>query len=156
MLGDFQEAFVFFWFDFPLPTCVHVSRCGDVYITSNSCCSVLLFLYYLKCNVPFPFSLKHVPCFVILVWLQYSRWVCIIYEDLLVLFCFVSWYAIIKKYAAPPITNEMWYLKDLNKTQVISFHHVLFCYSQSVGLTHTVWICPFETESSPSDWTIRK
>lgn len=31
---------------FSLPTCVQVSRCGDVYNTNNSCCSVLFFFLY--------------------------------------------------------------------------------------------------------------
>lgn len=42
MLGYFQEAFLFFFFRFIFYFCVHVSRCGDVYNTSNSCCSVFI------------------------------------------------------------------------------------------------------------------
>lgn len=67
-------SFYYFFLLFSLPTCVQVSRCGDVYNTNNPCCSVLLFF----CIVLNVFPLKHVPCFVILVWLQYSRWVCTI------------------------------------------------------------------------------
>ena len=70
MLGYFQEAFLFL-FLFCFYFCVHVSRCGDVYITSNSRCSVfIVFCIILNAKLSFFFfffSLKHVPCFVILV-----------------------------------------------------------------------------------------
>lgn len=73
-VGIFPGSVLFF--------CVHVSRCGNVYNTSNSCCSVFYYFCIISMQCSFFFSLKHVPCFVILVWLQYSRWVCTIYGDL--------------------------------------------------------------------------
>lgn len=76
-VGRFPGRFLFFFFFillFSLPTCVHVSRCGNVYNNMSQFdyfCIIWDAMFSL-----FLFLFKHVPCFVILVWLQYNRWVC--------------------------------------------------------------------------------
>lgn len=128
----------FFFFFFP-----SAYMCPDVAMCKIQAILVVLFYYFSILNAMFSFfSLKHVPCFVILVWLQYSRWVYTIYEDLL--FCFDL--LVDKKVCPAPNAHirHQWDAilnsSDLNKT----LSDLIFP-PQSV--THEVLICPFKSES---------
>lgn len=91
----------------------------------------------------FFFFFDHVPCFVILVWRQYSRWVCIKYEDLSLSSVFIIYIGHEKN------------IKALQKTPLINsdiFPHVGYCCL--THLTHSEIVCLFfKTESSQPNWT---
>lgn len=121
--------------------CLHVSRCGDVYNTSNSCCSVLLFFYCFKCNVCFFFLWNM--CLALWFWSDYNTVDGYVqYLRISLVFWFALLVDITGNYAAAP-KRHRWESSDSNKTQ------------QHLSVTRAVLICPLKPESSPFDRTIR-
>lgn len=102
-VGIFPGSVLFF--------CVHVSRCGNVYNTSNSCCSVFIIFVLFQCNVPFFFLWNM--CLALWFWSDYNTvdgYVQYMGISLVVLLYLIYHHK--KKICCPPtITNEMWYLK---------------------------------------------